>query len=111
MEKKKCFFLFLLLQLSAGSLSHGEGGGWEGWRGCHRDRRPHVLGASVLVKGDHCSCVKPSSLWPSARGWVCVCVCARVGGGGFTALTGSHTHCTLNTNPPATCTKGAQHIE
>lgn len=35
--------------------------------GCHGDRRPHVLGVSFLVKGAHCSCVKPSSVCPSAR--------------------------------------------
>lgn len=35
--------------------------------GCQGDRRPHVLGASFLVKGPHCSGVKPSSLCPSAR--------------------------------------------
>lgn len=45
--------------------------------GCHGDRRPHVLGASFLVKGAHCSCVKPSSVCPSARD----------GGFSFTPLT------------------------
>lgn len=45
--------------------------------GCHGDRRPHVLGASFLVKGAHCSCVKPSSVCPSARD----------GGFGFTPRT------------------------
>lgn len=45
--------------------------------GCHGDRRPHVLGASFLVKGAHCSCVKPSS----------VCLSARDRGCSFTPLT------------------------
>lgn len=45
--------------------------------GCHGDRRPHVLGASFLVKGAHCSRVKPSSVCPSARD----------GGFGFTPRT------------------------
>lgn len=39
--------------------------------GCHGDRRPHVLGASFLVKGAYCSCVKPPSVCPSARDGGC----------------------------------------